>query len=100
MNVGITDGEQIVATRFSTSDKSETLYYCEKVDVPKGPTKKGSQVKIDDLEKVVAQGSIIASEPLADHDIWHEIPHNTMMQVKQRELHKCGVSEHIRKLDL
>jgi predicted glutamine amidotransferase len=72
------------------------LYYCEKIDVPKTKTKKGPQVEIDDLEKVVSHGSIIASEPLADHELWHEIPHNALMQVRQKELHKHGVSEHIR----
>jgi len=74
LNIGITNGKEVVASRFTTSKNLLTLYYCPKVTMSHCPT--------DDCEEVMKHGAMLASEPLGhDRSNWREIPRNNIIQI-------------------
>jgi predicted glutamine amidotransferase len=80
LNVAITDGNQVVASRFSTGSTMLSLYYCEKMHVPRAPTSK-AQLRSSTTD-MAAFGSMVASEPLgSDRSLWHEIPKNHIVHI-------------------
>ncbi len=80
INFAVTDGEQVVTTRYTNgNDLPETLYYTT-----------GGKFEVDHREARVLPTSghphavIIASEPLTDRENWISVPHNHMLIVTKR----------------
>ena len=79
-NFAVTDGEQIIATRYTSgNDLPETLYYTT-----------GAKFEVDHCEARITPTSghphavIIASEPLTDRENWISVRHNHMITVNKR----------------
>ncbi len=80
LNFAVTDGEQIVTTRYTNgNDLPESLYYTT-----------GAKFEVNHHEARILptsnhpQAVIIASEPLTDRENWTAVPHNNMLTVNKR----------------
>lgn len=76
LNFALTDGDTMVATRYSTNGHPATLYYCTGADYECH----GGECRIDNGDNAF---TIIASEPLTElRDQWTAVPHNHLVLVR------------------
>ena len=82
LNLGITDGDQVICTRFSTGTKHLSLYYSPSLVFQK-ELNQWQQDKTMDF----TSGTVIASEPLnGNRSEWTEVPKNHLVHItKTRE---------------
>jgi len=81
LNLAISDGDQIVCTRYCTGARPTSLYYYPRVALQdcSNPHCKHSN---DGNERF---GTIVASEPLNDDkDCWLQVPKNTLLHVTKQ----------------
>jgi glutamine amidotransferase len=79
LNIGITNGKEVLCSRYSTGKSCLSLYYSTKVYFGK---------KLSESIDIVSHGTIIASEPLGhDRNMWKEAPVNSIIHItEKREL--------------
>ena len=74
LSVGLTDGERILAVRYSSEGKSRSLYHSTSM--------KALQAIYPHLEDFSADARVIVSEPLGElKEAWEEIPESTAVIV-------------------
>ena len=84
MTVGITDGRQLWAIRYSSARRSRTLFVSEDVD-----TVRRLHPENPNLQQLSDNARLIVSEPLADlPGAWHEIPESTALVVDGTNLER------------
>jgi glutamine amidotransferase len=82
MTIGISDGENLWAVRYSSAHSSRTLFVSEDVDAVQALHPENER-----LQQLHEGDRIIVSEPLADlAGAWHEVPESTALVVADGEL--------------
>jgi predicted glutamine amidotransferase len=77
-SMGVTDGERLWAFRYSTEQKSRTLFVSAEADAVRELYPDNSR-----LQRFRDEDRIVVSEPLADlPGVWHEIPESTVLIVQ------------------
>jgi glutamine amidotransferase len=77
LNLGITDGTQVICTRFSTGNKHLSLYYC-----PSLVFQEDLNQWQQDRTVNYSSGTVVASEPLnLNRSEWSEVPKNHLLHI-------------------
>jgi glutamine amidotransferase len=81
MSVAVTDGERIVAARYSTEGASRSLYYSTLAR-----TLKAQYPDVEELQRLSDEARAVVSEPLGDlAGAWNEVPESSVGIVQPGE---------------